>query len=165
MSPFTALYGYQPPSVAAYLPNSTAVHEVDVALRDKYVLLTKLKANLQLAQSRMKSYADKHRTERSFEVDDIVYLKLQAYIQQSVHPRPSQKLSPRYFGSYKVIEKINAVAYKLQLSRESKIHLVFHVSLPKKILEHNAVVITHLPSLNLTKSKMVFYKNSCQRDV
>ena len=33
-------------------------------------VLKRLKANLTLAQNRMKQYEDKHRSERSFDVDD-----------------------------------------------------------------------------------------------
>ena len=86
MSPFEALYGIPPPSIQSYLPGTTAVHSVDQALRDRDHLLRLLRANLQLAQNRMKQVYDKGRTERTFVVGDWVYLKLQPYRQQSVVP-------------------------------------------------------------------------------
>lgn len=97
MSPFEALYGYPPRKVASYLPNTTVVHEVDLALRSRDELLTRLKFNLEQAQARMKTCADKHRSERKFEIDDWVYLKLQAYKQQSVQQWTSNKLTPRFY--------------------------------------------------------------------
>nr|GEW75978.1 reverse transcriptase domain-containing protein [Tanacetum cinerariifolium] len=43
------------------------------------------------------------------------------------------KLNPRYVGPFKVLEKVGAVAYKLELPQElSRVHNIFHVSNLKK---------------------------------
>ncbi|KAL0462647.1 UNVERIFIED_CONTAM: hypothetical protein Slati_0152300 [Sesamum latifolium] len=63
----------------------------------------------------MKLYADKKRSEREFKVGDEVFLKLQPHRQTSVSLKKRLKLSAKYFGPYKVIERVGKVAYKLEL--------------------------------------------------
>lgn len=88
----------------------------------------------------MKQFADAHRTERSYEVGDLVYVKLHPYRQHSLKQHTCQKLLPRYFGPYPIEEKIGAVAYKLRLLDHAKIHPIFHVSqLKKKIGDHHII--------------------------
>ncbi|KAL0446467.1 UNVERIFIED_CONTAM: hypothetical protein Slati_1774600 [Sesamum latifolium] len=125
-----------------YLQNHHS--EVKELMQERAKVVQLLKENLQQAQNRMKMYADRKRTEREFEVGDEVFLKLQPYKQTSVALRKQLKLSAKYFGPYKVIERIGKVAYKLALPTGSKIHLVFHVSLLKKKIGSK-----YFPSLDL----------------
>lgn len=96
----------------------------------------------------MKQQADKHRSEREFELGDWVYLKLQPYKQTSLQARSNLKLSPRFYGPFQVTKRIGKVAYQLNLPPHSKLHPVFHVSLLKKKLGSGAVAHPTLPPVS-----------------
>lgn len=80
----------------------------------------------------MKAQADQKRSERVCEEGDMVFLKLQPYIQSSLASRGNNKLLFRYYGPYRVLQRIGPVAYKLDLPPQAKIHPVIHVSQLKK---------------------------------
>ncbi|KAH9762794.1 hypothetical protein KPL70_000939 [Citrus sinensis] len=84
MTPFEAVYGRPPPSYIAYIPGTSTVATVDLSLKDRDAMIRLLKANLVDAQARMKLYADKKKSERKFEVGDMVFLRLQPYKQKKV---------------------------------------------------------------------------------
>ena len=81
-------------------------------------------------------------------MDELVYVKLQPYVQTSVASRLNYKLSFRYFGPFKILAKVGNVAYKLDLPSTSMIHPVFHVSLLKKALGTNHQVSDVLPPVS-----------------
>jgi hypothetical protein len=82
--------------------------------------------HLNLAQQHMKWQPDMHRSEQQFAVGDLVFLKLQPYVQSSLARRA--QIGIQILGPYQIKAKISAVAYRLKLPASSTIHLVFHVS-------------------------------------
>lgn len=93
----------------------------------------------------LKKQADRNRTERSFELGESVLLKLQPYAQSSVANRPCAKLAYKYFGPFKIVDKIGKLAYKLDLPVDSRIHPVFHVSQLKPFTPNYTPVFSELP--------------------
>jgi hypothetical protein len=61
-----------------------------------------LRQHLHRANNRMKHFADGKRTDRSFQVGDWVYLRLQPYIQSSLALRSNAKVAFRFFEPFQV---------------------------------------------------------------
>jgi hypothetical protein len=149
MTPFMALYGYHPPSITSSLKEKSKVQAVEDHIEHQQQVLQILKDNLTMAQNRMKQQADQHHSERSFEVGDWVFLRLQPYKQMSLkQAKKDNKLSPKYYGPYKVLQKIGTMAYKLELPASSRVHPVFHVSCLKKVIGDKIPVQTIFPELD-----------------
>jgi hypothetical protein len=90
--------------------------------------------NLRVAQLRQKSYANHRRRELSFEVGDFVYLKVSP-MRGLRRFKVQGKLTPRFIGPFKILEKRDEVAYQLELPPQlTDVHDVFHVSQLKKCL-------------------------------
>jgi hypothetical protein len=100
MTPYEVLYGFPPPIHIPYFPKDSAVASVDEYLTTKEEVIQRVRTHLQLAQNRMTIIANRKRSDRSFEIQDYVYLKLQPYRQQSTSFRASQKLAAKYYGPY-----------------------------------------------------------------
>ncbi|RVW70732.1 Transposon Ty3-G Gag-Pol polyprotein [Vitis vinifera] len=93
-----------------------------------------IKERLKAAQSRHKSYADNRRQDLEFEVGDHVFLKVSPMKSVMRFGRKG-KLSPRFVGSFEILERVGTLAYKVALPPSlSKIHNVFHVSTLRKYI-------------------------------
>nr|KYP41804.1 Retrotransposable element Tf2 [Cajanus cajan] len=142
--PYEIMYGQPPPAFLPYLPGESKIELVDRSLHKREEQLKMVKFHMRRAQDRMKQLADKGRFERTFEVGDLVFVKLHPYRQVYVAFRGNAKLAPKYYGPYAALDKIGFVAYKIQLPAGSSVHNVFHVSQLKKFVGTTSTS-THCP--------------------
>ncbi|GKC96593.1 retrotransposable element Tf2 [Tanacetum coccineum] len=83
-TPYEAVYCQTLPIHVPYIPGDSRVEEVDRTLQVREGAIKMLKFHLKRSQDRMRSQANKHRTNRQLEVNDWVYLKLQPHRQVSI---------------------------------------------------------------------------------
>lgn len=76
----------------------------------------------------MQQQANRHRSERSFSIGNFVYLKLQPYRHHTLKQHRHHKLLPKFFGPFKILDRIGGTAYHLEIPTTTGIHPVFHVS-------------------------------------
>ena len=147
-SPFEVIYGRSPPRLNSYEKGTAKNDEVEKELLARDEILSNAKKALSKAQERMKRHYDQGRRNVSFEPGDFVYLKLQPYRQKSLKKRFNVKLSQRYYGPFKVLERVGEVAYKLELPTSSLLHPVFHVTALKKKVGEPEQVVEELPNFD-----------------
>ena len=135
MSLFEALYGRKCRTPLMWSEVGEQALVGPALIKEAEERVAEIREKLKAAQSRQKSYADKKRREISFNPGDFMYLKVSP-IQGTQRFQIQGKLAPRYIGPYRVLKKVGAVAYRLELPEEmSDIHPVFHVSQLRRCLK------------------------------
>lgn len=126
--PFQALYNRSPHTPPGYIPGSANSSVVDQFMLDRDALLAQ--HNLLKAQHCMKVQADKHRYDLQFQIG--LGLCQAPTIPIKFHPSSSPPQTQSSISPFKVINRIDEFAYKLDLPDTAKIHPVFHISLFRK---------------------------------
>ncbi|WMV09769.1 hypothetical protein MTR67_003154, partial [Solanum verrucosum] len=91
-----------------------------------------IRDRLKTTQSHQKSYADVRSRAIEFEIDDLVFLKVSP-MKGVMRFGKKRKISPRYVGTYRILERTGKVVDELELPAELvAVHPVFHISLLKK---------------------------------
>jgi len=114
------------------------------------------KANMEKVHKRYKDFADKSRRKVKFQERDEVWLNIKNF---QLPKGLSHKFLGPYASPFKVLEKKLFNIYKLELPKNLRIHLAFHVFLLKPVTrnasrsnwEHNS-----RPPLDLVHNELVF---------
>ncbi|GKB89285.1 ty3-gypsy retrotransposon protein [Tanacetum coccineum] len=138
-----------PPPLPPYVADETKNADFKHQLIERDDMLKLLRSNLVKAQDRMRNQANTKRREQSFQEGDYVFVSIQPYRQKTLAKRRYEKLSPRFYGPYRILRKVGLVAYKLELPPDARIHLVFHVSMLKPA--HGSFPSNPAPPLPITK--------------
>jgi hypothetical protein len=98
MTPFRALYRYDAPTLIDLVFEESRAPKAKDWITKSQEILKVLKENLQTTQNRQKMSVDRHKIQCSFEVGDLVFLRLQLYRQSSLKKSGVEKLKPRFYG-------------------------------------------------------------------
>ena len=104
MAPFEALYGRKCRTPLNWIePDERRYFGIDF-VNEAEEQVRVIQQHMKAAQSRQKSYADRRRRPLTFEVGDYVYLKVSP-MKEVKRFGMKKKLSPRYVGPYKIVER------------------------------------------------------------
>ena len=86
----------------------------------------------------MKQQDDQHRYERTFQFSDMFFLRLQPYKQSFMKLKGNQKLAPKFYWPYKVLQNIAQQYLNLNFDVRIRHHPTFRTDVRTTINHQNA---------------------------
>jgi hypothetical protein len=128
-SPFFLTYGFHPPTPAALAADapSTRPSNTSAFVKHMKTYLQRARAALTNAQAAQAQAANRHRRHVTLPVGSFAWLSAH-HLHPPSAPTARRKLSPRFFGPYKVLEALSDVTYRLDLPAHFRRHPTIHIS-------------------------------------
>eukprot|EP00253_Pinus_taeda_P023292 PITA_23292 len=168
MSPFEVLYRWKCRTPSSWGGPEDKLVLGPEMLKEMEEMVKKVRANLKVAQDRQKSYADRKRNFKEFQVGEHVYVRIRAK-KSTLQWSGCTKLAPRFCGPFQILARIGPVAYQLALPSHIRVHNVFHVSIlkkyiydPKQIISWQDIQVKNVPRITQNKSVV---KNKSDQDI
>ena len=125
VSPFFANYGFHP-RFSISIPANSVNPSAESRARTLQEVHRDLSLELRISNDRYKAQANRLRSATpAFAVGDMVWL-LRRHIATT---RPCSKLDYKKLGPFRIIQRVNPVAFRLELPQHFGLHDVFHASL------------------------------------
>ena len=124
-TPFYASYGFHPKTM---WPTEFETKNLASSVYGHWLksVHTKIADTLEETRRRMGKYYDQGKQDPpNMSIGDLVMLNAKNIRTK----RPTKKLAPKFYGPFKILEKIGTRSYRLELDQRWRIHNVFHVSL------------------------------------
>ncbi|GJS40433.1 putative reverse transcriptase domain, ribonuclease H-like domain, aspartic peptidase domain protein [Tanacetum coccineum] len=141
VAPFEALYGRKCQSPVCWAEVGDVQLTRPKIIHETTKKIVKIQQRLQAARDRQRSYANISRKPLEFQVGDHVMLKVSPQ-KGIIRFGKRGKLNPRYIRPFKILKRVDPVAYTLELPEElNSVHSTIHVSNLKKCLSDESLVI------------------------
>eukprot|EP00253_Pinus_taeda_P019441 PITA_19441 len=131
LSPFEVMYGQKCHTPSSWGRPEDRLRIGPEMLKEMEETVKRVRTNLKAAQDRQKSFVDRRRRFREFQVGDHVFVRIQPR-RSTLQWSGCAKLAPRYFCPFQILARVGPVAYQLALPSHIRIHNVFHVSVLKQ---------------------------------
>jgi hypothetical protein len=104
--------------------------------------------NSQTTQDQHSLCVDRDKVEHRFEIEDMVYLTVQPFRPSTWRRGGVEKMRPRLFGPFEVIQRVGGEAYELELTVGSQGRSIYHVSCLQRVRGPQVTTPIKLPPLD-----------------